>query len=185
MAMYRESSPFADGDEDLDTKSASYHVLAGVEIPLVRWLAVGVEGRYRYIPDILGEHGASAALGDESLGGFQTSVALRAGFGGAPPPPKTDPRRAQPVSESPVEPPSAPATRAPGAYATITSDRTPVYLLPDATRTPLRELAKGTSVRVLERAGDWLRIEFPDPQFGPRVGYVLSRFVEVRNPNTP
>ena len=56
----------------------------------------------------------------------------------------------------------------------------PVFLLPDATMTPLRTLTAGTSIRILEEKGDWIRIEFRDNQYGARVGYVQRKFVQVR-----
>src|SRR5262245_57816917 len=51
--------------------------------------------------------------------------------------------------------------------------KTPIYLLPDATRAPLVIGEPGMTVRILETTGDWYRIEFRDSQFGNRVGYVL------------
>jgi hypothetical protein len=34
-------------------------------------------------------------------------------------------------------------------------------------------------VRVLEEAGDWVRIEFSDPQYGPGVGWVQRTFIQI------
>ena len=84
IVRYEESSPFAEAGDDLDTTKPSYHVLAGLEIPLNRWLAFNVDGRFRYVPGILGDDGVSAQLGDDALGGFQISLGLRIGFGYAP-----------------------------------------------------------------------------------------------------
>lgn len=179
--MYEESSPFADAGEDLDTQVTSYHAFAGFEFPILRWLAVGVEGRYRHVPDLLGEDGVSGVLGDDSLGGFQMSLALRAGFGGGPrpQPPATAPGPAQEPTRPYVAPPS-PRPSGEANLATILS-AAPVYLRPDPQRVPLRTLETGTAVRVLEEAGDWLRIEFRDPQFGPRVGYVERKYVRMQD----
>lgn len=55
----------------------------------------------------------------------------------------------------------------------------PIYLRPDATMTPLRTAAVNTTLKVLEETGDWIRVEFQDPQFGRRVGYVQARNVRV------
>lgn len=63
-------------------------------------------------------------------------------------------------------------------HATVI-EAAPIYLTPDATRTPLRTAAVHTDLRVLAEEGDWLRVEFRDPQFGPRVGYVERRKVRV------
>ena len=57
-------------------------------------------------------------------------------------------------------------------------DTAPIYLLPDAKRTPLRMLTAGMNVKILEETGDWFKVEFRDPQFGPRVGYVQRKYVE-------
>ena len=61
----------------------------------------------------------------------------------------------------------------------------PVFLLPDATRTPLTTLVKGTTVRIIQRQGDWYRIEFRDPQFGNRVGYVRAASLTLLPPAPP
>ena len=175
VVRYRESSPFAEPGDDLDTTEPSYHVLAGVEVPIAGALAVAVDGRYRYIPNVLGEGGVSGVLDEDSLGGFQLSVALRLGLGGPrrylPPPARTPP-----AVDTRTQPPPVP-DRVPTG---VISEAAPVFVLPDATRTPLRTLAAGTSVRILEEKGDWVRVEFNDQQYGRRVGYVERRFVELR-----
>ena len=175
IARYQESSPFAEPGDDLDTNEPSYHVLAGVEVPIARWLAVAVDGRYRYVPGILGDEGASGALDENTLGGFQAFVGLRLGFGGpsyAAPPPRT-PETTAPTQPTLITPPE----RLPEAVIT---EPTPVYLLPDATRVPLRTLPAGTPVRILQEKGDWLQVEFTDSQYGRRVGYVQRKFVQPR-----
>ena len=109
VVQFKESSPFAEPGDDLDTSKPSYHVLAGVEVPIAGWLAVAIDGRYRYIPDLLGDDGASGVLGEDSLGGFQASVGLRVGFGGprhfALPPARRDPAIDAPVSPPPSQAP--------------------------------------------------------------------------------
>jgi hypothetical protein len=57
--------------------------------------------------------------------------------------------------------------------ATATVD-TPVYLYPDASRTPLKLAARGTIFNVVAEAGAWTQIEFNDPQFGLRKGHVAT-----------
>jgi hypothetical protein len=61
----------------------------------------------------------------------------------------------------------------------IVLEDAPIMLLPDATRTPLRVAAKGTSLVMLENDGEWLRVEFQDPQYGLRFGYIEARFVRI------
>lgn len=65
----------------------------------------------------------------------------------------------------------------------ITATSAPVFVLPDNTRTPLRVLPPGTRLRVLREAGDWLRVEFPDPRWGPRVGYIERKHVDMGPPD--
>ena len=173
IVRYEERSPFAEAGDDLDTSKPSYHVLVGVEVPLNRWLAFGVDGRYRYIPGILGDDGASALLEEDALGGFQTSIGLRVGFGG--PPYIVPPAKRPPTTTTPAPSAGTPARSA--RPEGMISASAPVYLLPDATRAPLRTLTAGTMVRILSIKGDWTEVEFNDPQYGPRVGWVQSKFV--------
>ena len=60
----------------------------------------------------------------------------------------------------------------------------PIYLYPDSSRIPLRTASEGTTLRVLSTQGDWLQVEFNDPQFGPRVGWVRRGLVAVNTPET-
>ena len=61
----------------------------------------------------------------------------------------------------------------------------PIYLLPDARRTPLRTLTPGIVVKILEETGDWFKVEFRDQQFGPTVGYVQRRHVQRAKEKSP
>jgi hypothetical protein len=65
----------------------------------------------------------------------------------------------------------------------ITATSAPVFVLPDNTRTPLRTLAPGTRLRVLRESGDWLRVEFQDPRWGSRVGYIERKHVDMAGPD--
>jgi hypothetical protein len=62
----------------------------------------------------------------------------------------------------------------------VVLESSPVYLYPDATRTPLATLAAGTQVRIVETRGDWSRVEFRDPVFGPRVAYIATSRIRVQ-----
>ena len=55
----------------------------------------------------------------------------------------------------------------------------PIMVVPDASRTPLRVAAPGTSLVVVGVEGDWLRVQFQDPQYGLRTGYVQAKLVRV------
>ena len=61
----------------------------------------------------------------------------------------------------------------------------PITLLPDATRQPLRVAAPGTSLVVLKEEGAWLQIQFQDPDYGLRTGYVQKRFVTMPDAQRP
>jgi opacity protein-like surface antigen len=79
---YKETSEFAEPDEDVDERFTSYHLLGGVEVPLWRILGVAAEARYRWVPDALGESESSAseAFGETNLGGFLFRVKVSATF---------------------------------------------------------------------------------------------------------
>lgn len=176
IVRYSETSSFSQDGDDVEESKPGYHVLAGAEIPLGSLFAVAIDGRYRFVPGLLGDDGVSAAFDEKLFGGFTASVGVRIGFGG-------------PVKVLPPVRPAAPATtgiagtepaRSGRLDAGVILESAPVFLLPDSTRTPLRTLTAGTSVRVLEEKGDWVRIEFRDNQYGVRVGFVQRKFVQVR-----
>ncbi|MPZ21318.1 MAG: hypothetical protein GEV06_25980 [Luteitalea sp.] len=79
---YKETSDFAAGDEDVDERFTSYHLLGGVEVPIWRVLGVAAEARYRWVPDALGESESSVSevFGETNLGGFLFRVKLSATF---------------------------------------------------------------------------------------------------------
>jgi hypothetical protein len=58
----------------------------------------------------------------------------------------------------------------------------PIMLLPDPNRQPLRIAAQGSSLVVMGTEGTWTQVQFQDPQFGPRVGYIESRFIRIAAP---
>ncbi len=67
------------GDEVRETHR-SYHVLGGVEAPLLPWLRLGGEGQWTWVPGALGEGGAPAAFGESDLGGLTLRVKLSMGY---------------------------------------------------------------------------------------------------------
>lgn len=69
--------PFGD---DLRESHRSWHVLGGVETPLLSWLWIGGEGQWTWVPDALGAGGVSAAFDESDLGGLTLRVKLSAGF---------------------------------------------------------------------------------------------------------
>jgi opacity protein-like surface antigen len=68
-----------------------------------------------------------------------------------------------------------------GPSATATANA-PVYIAPDASRTPLRTASVGTVFTVVAEEGDWTKVQFKDPQWGVRVGYVETRLLRISRP---
>lgn len=54
-----------------------------------------------------------------------------------------------------------------------------MFYLRDASRTPIRRLPAGATVRVLAREGSWFQLVFVDPRFGDEVGYVRAASVRL------
>ena len=69
-----------------------------------------------------------------------------------------------------------------GERTAVVVDAAPIYVVPDANRTPLRVAAANTILRISSEEGPWLKVEFRDPQFGVRVGYVETRRVRIKDP---
>lgn len=65
------------------------------------------------------------------------------------------------------------------SYVTLVADA-PIFVRPEASRTPLVVGKEGSLLRVLADEADWYRVEFDDPQWGRRVGYVRKDDVAVR-----
>ena len=61
--------------------------------------------------------------------------------------------------------------------------QSPMFLLPDAQRTPLVTLPVETVVRVVQKEGDWYRVIYHDAFLGDRTGYVQAANIRVE-PNT-
>lgn len=55
----------------------------------------------------------------------------------------------------------------------------PLFLLPDANRTPLATLPAGTVLRVVGKQGDWYMVVHHDPFVGERTGYVQAASIRV------
>lgn len=178
VVFYKEESPFAEADENVDEGTASYHALAGIQVRLLNWLGVGFDVRYRYVPDLLGRGGVSAVLREDAFGGAQASVGVRFGFRGTRPA-SAAPREAE---RTPLEAPAGaaqPTTPVRRSGEATMIEAAPAFLRPDSSRPPLRVLERGARLQVLEVRGDWLLVEFDDPQYGPRRGYVERKYVRV------
>jgi opacity protein-like surface antigen len=79
LMSYKEESDFAITSDEVDEHKTGGLVLAGVDVPLGRFVRVGGEYRYRTVTGVLGEGGVSAILGEDQLGG--SSFAFRASVG--------------------------------------------------------------------------------------------------------
>jgi opacity protein-like surface antigen len=80
VGWYRlsETSAHSTAADDEKTTHAGYHVLAGVETPIRRWMAAAVDAQWAWVPNAFGDSAASVArLYDEhDLGGFTLSVRI-------------------------------------------------------------------------------------------------------------
>jgi hypothetical protein len=69
------------------------------------------------------------------------------------------------------------------AQEAVVQTAAPIFLLPDTTRVPLRTAAPNTRLRVIEEGPEgWVKVEFQDPQFGPRTGYIQATHITIRRP---
>ena len=64
-------------------------------------------------------------------------------------------------------------------FATVTTNA-PIYAEARETPTPLRVAAVGTRLRVISRTeGDWVQVEYNDPELGRRTGWVLVHYISL------
>jgi hypothetical protein len=77
---YNESSSFARAGDDVSERGTGFLFLAGVDVPVGRFLALGGELRYRAVSGVLGDSGASAVFGEDQLGGIQYSIRISVPF---------------------------------------------------------------------------------------------------------
>ncbi len=76
---FQETSDFADADETTDERFTSYHVVAGAEYGVKKWLWVAGEVRYSSVPDAIGAPGIAAEFDETNLGGFGVAVKVLVG----------------------------------------------------------------------------------------------------------
>jgi opacity protein-like surface antigen len=67
--QYRETSDFAEADEDIEETFNGYHLSGGAEYKITRWLGVAGEVAWTTVPDAIGEAGVSEAFDEHDLGG--------------------------------------------------------------------------------------------------------------------
>jgi hypothetical protein len=77
---YEETSAFAGDDENVDERHTGYHLFAGAEVPILRWLGVAGEVQWTKVRDAIGQdpNGVSARFSQTDLGGvtFRAKFAL-------------------------------------------------------------------------------------------------------------
>ena len=81
--------------------------------------------------------------------------------------------------------PADPAWTATQFQAGSITEVAPVFLRPDPTLTPLRELPVGTTVTIDQVRDEWVQVTFNDAQFGRRTGWVERRLVVLYAPEPP
>ena len=79
---------------------------------------------------------------------------------------------------------AAPALAQPqDARATVVTEA-PIFIQPGA-KVPLRVAKVGTALRILQEEGAWAQVEFNDPQFGRRVGWIEKQFIRISRAASP
>ena len=76
---FQETSDFADASENTDERFTSYHVVAGAEYAVKKWLWVAGEARYTSVPDAIGAPGIAGEFDETNLGGFGVAVKVLVG----------------------------------------------------------------------------------------------------------
>ena len=81
LQRYKETSTatFASADDNTDITDTGGEVFGGVEIG-VKFVRIGVEGQYRYVPNAIGAGGASLAYNETNLGGGVFRLTFGVGF---------------------------------------------------------------------------------------------------------
>ena len=188
--LYDETYPFDSATfsstttREVKENQAGFHV--GADVSWYFTDNVGVGGGVRFSRATLK---FPAAGTDETisadLGGVQVGAGLRIRLGGrkapaAPPPartpPEPDPTRIYATPDTPTGPTDE--------TMAVTLVATPIYVLPDATRIPLRVFEPNTRLKVMRQNGPWLRVEFQHPRYGRSEGYIETKNVRIIKPGS-
>jgi len=140
---------------------------------------VGVGGSVRYTRasiDLPTPSGGSVSF---DAGGLQAAVTVTLRLLAKPPASRVPPAATPPRTPPGTTPRGVPDVTSGPIGIAITTATTPIFLRADATLKPLRQLATGTRLRILDQTADWVHVEFDDAQFGRRVGYVQKAFVRI------
>jgi opacity protein-like surface antigen len=79
LYQYKETSDFANDDENVDTRHAGLIVEGGIEVRLHRWFGLAGDVRFTHVPGILGAGGISQDAGESDLGGIAGRIKLVVG----------------------------------------------------------------------------------------------------------
>lgn len=79
IVLLSEEADFASSSDDVSESHTSYHALAGLEIPVSKWLGADVEAGLRWVPDGLAGNGVAEAFGETDLNHFFVMLRFRIG----------------------------------------------------------------------------------------------------------
>jgi hypothetical protein len=71
---YKETSSFADGNENVNERATGYQFLGGLEYRMHRVVGLAGEVQYTTVPDAIGAGGLSAEFDEKDLGGLMLRV---------------------------------------------------------------------------------------------------------------
>jgi opacity protein-like surface antigen len=79
-AFYREEATGTEGaGQEFSKNGVGGQAIGGVEFRVSRWFSTAVEGRYRYLPGIIGDDGVSREFSEDNLGGAAVGIKLLIG----------------------------------------------------------------------------------------------------------
>ena len=76
---YSETSDFPGASEEISDTFTSYHVLGGVDFPVSKWIGVGAEATWRFVPNGLEDSPVAEQFGEKDLGGLTFRVLVIVG----------------------------------------------------------------------------------------------------------
>jgi hypothetical protein len=77
---------------------------------------------------------------------------------------------------------NVPAALAAQAIYAVTTKDVPLFVVKDDRGTPLRVAKADSRLKVLKDEGAWVLVEFEDPQWGRRQGYVRAEAIQLESP---
>ena len=80
LLRYQETSTFALTGEDIDSRFKGGVAFGGLEVAVVKFVNVAIEGLYRHVPKALGAGGVSSTFSENNLGGGVVRFRFGVGF---------------------------------------------------------------------------------------------------------